>query len=318
VFTAVTEFPSQVPQSLTEHFDKVLSGMKDMVFHPLLKNKDVLHEKSVITQEAWGRYKNEKYLRYTREILENVFYGTKKERISSPLGWPESILKIKQSDIKKWHKENYGKGNFYIVIAGCIDKNILSKIEKFLKNIPTIKTVKKDFGKLSKPKRNLIEKTGDEIGDPKEQVEITFERTLESKLCPNPEIINMTRSLLSDILFEKMRTEKALCYGVNVFYGFQKDFFQFGVNVNAKEENKQLIIGEFNKAIKSIVSGKELKRFQTLKKVNIDKIKSKEEVTEEITENALHSIWQYGKVFTRKESLSSYEKITYKDVSGFL
>lgn len=303
---------------LPENFDRVLEGMKDMIFNPLLKESDIKHELSVITQEAWGRYKNEKYLDYSKEVLENIFHGTTRERISSPLGWPESILKIKQRDIKTWHKENYGKGNFFIVLVGLIENKHLEKIEKILKTVPIAVSIKNEFGKLQKPLKNIIEKNSEDIGDPQEQVEITFERTLETSNLENKEIINMSRSFLNDILFERMRTERALCYGVNVFAGFQKDFFQFGVNIKAKEENKEIILREFNKAIKDIITGKEIRRFKTLKKVNLDRLKSSEELTEEIADEALHYIWKYGKVWTKHESLNARQKVTYKDVSNFL
>ncbi len=120
---------------LPEKLDTVLEGMKDMIFKPLLRNEDVEHERKVITQEAWGRYKNEKFLAYTRESIDNTYHGTVFTKTSSPLGWPETVAKISQNDVESWHKANYGKGNFFVVIAGAINDEWENKITNFLKEI---------------------------------------------------------------------------------------------------------------------------------------------------------------------------------------
>jgi predicted Zn-dependent peptidase len=278
---------------LPEKFEIVLSGMKDMIFNPIIREEDIEHERSVITQEAWGRYKNEKYLAFTKEILENSFHGTAREKISSPLGWPNSIIGINKKDVSEWQKQNYGKGNFYIIVAGSIQESDLEKIENFLKDIPSVKNNQFDFGTIQKPKTLSIIKTGDEIGDPREQVEISFERMLNFNLMQEVEINNMTMSVLQDIVFERLRTERALCYGVSASYHVQKDFLLWQVNIKAKEENKKIIITEFWKAITDIISDNEHKRFDTLKQVRIDRLKSMEEITMDIADNILSDIWRY-------------------------
>ena len=61
---------------LPEHFDTALAGMRDMIFHPLLRAEDIEHERQVITQEAWGVFKNEKFLAFCKEMLANQYAGT--------------------------------------------------------------------------------------------------------------------------------------------------------------------------------------------------------------------------------------------------
>ncbi|MCX6701700.1 MAG: insulinase family protein, partial [Candidatus Zambryskibacteria bacterium] len=130
---------------LPENYKSVLIGMKDMIFHPYLRTKDVEHERGVITQEAWRRFKNEKYLSYTKEISNNLYHGHNYSRVSTPLGWPETIAKISQKDIKQWYDEKYAIGNFYIVLTGAVEDKSIELLKIFMKDIP-----KKSFDKYIK------------------------------------------------------------------------------------------------------------------------------------------------------------------------
>jgi predicted Zn-dependent peptidase len=303
---------------LPEKLDIVLDGMKDMIFSPLLKESDVEHERKVITQESWGRYKNEKYLAYTRETLSNIFHGTAKENSSSPLGWPETIGEIKREQIVKWHKENYGKGNFFIILGGAISNKDLNKIKTFLSGIPEVKARKTPFGTLKKPKKLLIKKTGEEIGDPSEQTEINFERVMPKNQSDSEEILFMTTALLYDILFERLRTERALCYSVQIGPYVQKDFTGWNANLKVKSDSIAVVQKEFWKAIADILSGKEKNRFKTLKQSRIERLKSKEEVTQDIVQESLSDLWRFGKILTDTERLRQREKITYANVTKCL
>lgn len=303
---------------LPEKFEIVLVGIKDMIFNPLIREEDVEHERSVITQEAWGRYKNEKFLSYCKEMMINTFHGTTHEKIYSPLGWPDSIQSISKQDIMKWQKQHYGKGNMTIVIAGAIQEHNLEKIENFLENIPDVTPQKNEFGILKQPQKTSIIKTGDEIGDPREQVEISFERVIDSTITPRTEIRLMTEALLHDILFERLRTERALCYGVSVSQQMQTNYLSWQTSIKTHEDNKDIIISEFWKSISDIISGTEHKRFDTLKQVRIDRLKSAEEITSDIIHTAMIDTWLYGKVIPRKQALEEREKVTYIDVVNCL
>ena len=303
---------------LPEHFDTALAGMRDMIFHPLLRAEDIEHERQVITQEAWGVFKNEKFLAFCKEMLANQYAGTARAHAASPLGWPETIAHITREDVAEWHARNYGKGNFFIVLAGPITKTHLTEIKKFLKDIPQAKNKKLNFGVISKPKKLLIRKTGEEIGDPREQVDIGVERVMKSSDAPRDEVRKMDDSLLQDILFERLRTERALCYGVSVHSNLQKDFLISAITIEADEKNEKLIVKELWKAIADVTSGAEKKRFDTLKKTNIDRLKSSEEVTKDIVHNSLFDIIQHGEVTTHSQSVRARENVSYADVSKYI
>jgi hypothetical protein len=134
-----------------------------MIFHPFLRPEDVEHERKVITQESWNRFLNEKYLAYEKEITDNVFVGHIHSRFASPLGWPETIAKISQEDISVWHKRHYGKGNFFIVLAGTVEEKHLDIINDFLKDLPMATKSENNFGATGKPKQSRFVKTAGEI-----------------------------------------------------------------------------------------------------------------------------------------------------------
>lgn len=303
---------------LPENLDKALVGMKDMIFNPYLRAEDVEHERKVITEEAWGVYKNEKYLKYHKEVLDNFAHGTAQAKTSNPLGWPKTIKKISQHDLKEWHTKNYGKGNFFMVVSGNINDNIFKKVERFVADIPKSKQEKLNFGALKKPKKNIITKNSSDIGDPREQAEITIERSMYTKDSLSEEVQNITASLLHDILFERLRTEKALCYGVRAGSHIQKNLTGWHINVMTKEENVEIVKKEIWKAIDNITAGKEKNRFDDLKRVGLDRLKSKEEVTNEVSDYVLACIWRFNKVTSKKSKLKEKTKISYKDVVSCL
>ena len=261
-------------QQEKENYKKVLEGMKDMIFSPNLKKQDVEHERGVITQESWRRYKNEKFLTYTKEVIDNLYHGHNYSRVGSPLGWPETINKISQLDVKKWHTEKYVKSNMSIVLVGAVEEKDLGLIKDFIKNLPNKVVDKYEKGEVKKPKKLKIVKESEEIGDPNEQAEITIYRSMpylpESRMA----IVTLFRVLVSDLLNEKLRFEKGLCYWVRMSTWLFTDVSEIFMNIKTDEKNINLVQKEFWKIIREIKLGKYKNKFNTLKKVNIEQIKS--------------------------------------------
>ena len=86
--------------TLPEKYKETLNGVKDMIFNSYLRKEDLETERKIITQEAWNRFQNEKYLNYIKELNKNIYRGSIRERFFSSLGWPETISKISQKDVK--------------------------------------------------------------------------------------------------------------------------------------------------------------------------------------------------------------------------
>ncbi len=303
---------------LPEKIDTILDGMEDMIFHPLLRAEDVEHERSVITQEAWGRYKNDKYLKYRKEITKNFFHGTTMEDCDSPLGWPETVAKISREEVAQWHKKNYGRGNFFMVVGGAINDKTLHKIEKFLERIPKAKEINRSKSVFKKPLNSHVVKTGDEIGQIKEQAEVAFERILPVEKNFDEETNSMLAELTYDLLFERLRTERALCYSVHIESFTSPLYVAWAAGLRVDEKNIEVVKKEFRRALQDIIKGKEKARFETLKKMRIERLKAAEEVTEDIAYHAINQLRNKGKITPRKESMRKRVKVTYADVVACL
>ncbi len=300
---------------LPEFLDTALVGAKDIIFNSYLRDGDVEHERKVITQEAWGRYQNQKYLDYQREYTANMFAGHSHERISSALGWPDTVAKITAEDVKGWHKKNYGLGNFFVVLAGAVEDVHVDSFGEFLKDLPKASHLERSYGEVGKPKIKSFNKTADEIGQVKEQVEISFERSCPGLHFSKNETASVLKRVLRDILHEKLRIEHSLCYGVSVGGSLSKTFSVFYVNVKTEEKNVELVQKEFWKILKEIKDGKFADLFEIFKKLGIEQVRSRERLSGDIADSALNEITRYdGRVTTQTEQLEAMEKVTYADM----
>lgn len=304
---------------LPEKYDEVLKGMKDMIFKPNLKSSDVEHERKVITQEAWNVFQNSKLLAYLKDVVKNLYHGHRHENIFSPLGWPESVAKIKRDDLVSWHRQKYVVGNFFIVVVGKIDSVNISKLDKWTKDLPKGETSKIGSYKVLPPKENRWVKRADDIGEIKEQVEISIIRCLDFIPKELQWINSALKRVLHDILIEKLRIEKSLCYGVQVITYLTSDYTEVIINLRTDEANVEVVEKEFWKVIKDIKKGKYKDRFKGIKALGVDQIRS-EEITSDAVENmAVHSIPKYGdKIQTRQEIVEAMKKVSYADIADYL
>lgn len=299
---------------LPDNYKNALSGMKDLIFSPFLRVEDFEQERKVITQEAWGRYKNEKLLNYSKGYIKNAFPDHAHGRISSPLGWPDTIEKITHDDIIAWQKQQYGIGNFYIVITGAIDDKDIDVLADFTKDLPISTNEEPDYGSIGKPGLNRIQKTADEIGKVQEQVEIEVSRVLPQKNIKERFHYHLFNAVLQDILHERYRVEQALCYGVSAASYFAKTYGVTYMEVKTDEKNISIIEEGLNQALSEIRGGKHVERFEKIKAMSIEQILSREELAASVANNAFPQIYSYGKITTTKDNLFNTRATQYEDI----
>jgi predicted Zn-dependent peptidase len=305
---------------LPEKYTNTLSGMKDMIFNSYLRSEDIEHERKVIIQEAWNKFSNDKYLKYCKDFLKNIFIGHTHERFETALGWPDTISKISQEDIKIWHKENYGIGNFYIVLSGAVEEKHIDELKTFLKDLPTVSvsSQKESSDTFNKPLQQKIIKTADEIGEVKEQVEISLYRVGKNKTYIEEEVKNIFQRFIHDLLHERLRTENGICYSLKVNIWNQNTFFQLFLNVKTEEKNIELVEKEVGNIMGEIINKKCENKFDIIKKLYIEQLKSTETYSSEITDNVLNRISKFaGHITTEKEQLVMAEKVSYEDIVQF-
>ena len=301
-----------------EKFETILTGMKDMIFHSFFRAEDIEHERKVIIQEAWNKLQNEKFLNYSKEMVENLFHGHEHARFASPLGWPETISKISREDIVSWHEKHYGIGNFFIVLAGNVEEKHLKLLKNFIKDLPKVVSKEKKKIELGKPKEIKLIKTADEIGEIKEQVEISMIRVSENFKPEIVEIASVFSRLLSDILNERFRIEKSLCYSVSAGGWTNKTYSQISMNVKTEEKNIAIVEEEFKNVLDEIKNGKFKDRFEVVKNVFIEQTKSNERLSSDIADDTLREISKFdGHIITLNEQLDEIKKVTYEDIVKF-
>ncbi len=310
---------SYVGRCLPEHFEKVLLAMKDYVFNPFVRTEDIEHERKVITQEAWGRYKNDKFLNYVKEVSENVYHGHERSRIASPLGWPDTIEKITQKDVADFHKNKYVKENLSIFLVGDIDdKKIMDIVLKTIDSLPSGPKINAYGGKVNKPKQLRLQKNSAEIGNPQEQLQFSILRATNELAEEENEIIDQSRMLLYDVLFERLRIENSLCYGVSIQCSRQRDYSEIEISVNTSEDKVGTVEKEIWNVINEIIDGKWKERFSTLHSLAIDQINSKERSSDFIIQVASNELSVNDRIIKLEEILSDAKKVTYENVSNML
>jgi predicted Zn-dependent peptidase len=308
-----------VGRCLPENFARVMEVMKDYIFNPFLRPEDVEHERKVITQEAWGRYKNEKFLRYIKEFSQNVYGGHIRERIASPLGWPETVAKISREDIKEFHAKKYVKENLSIFLIGAVTEVSLDNVREFLKGIPSGAKSSDEEGAISKPRELTSSKFADEIGNPSEQLTFSILRAMDLPTTERQnEIGNHAKMLIYDIFFERMRLEHSLCYGVEMRWIMTRSYAEVGVTIDTSEEKLELAQKEAWELIREITDGKWEARFETLHKLAIDQIKSQEWLSDNVAGKAMNDLYVFGRTLSIEEILAEAEKVTYADVRDFI
>jgi len=313
------DLTSFISKCLPEKYETVLCGLKDMIFNSYLKSEDIEEERKVITQELWRRFINEKYLNYKKEINSIVYYGNQFSRHSSCLGWPETILKISKEDIISWHKKNYGKGNFFIIITGAVEEEHISKLKDFLKDLPIVNSSTFDFGSINKPKQNKIIKTADEIGKISEQASISIIRLLRRVFYYEDEICEVSRKLISDLLYERLRSEHSLCYDMYVNISKEKLFTNFTVSLKIDQKNIDLAEKIINELFSEIINKKHLDRFNIIKKLYKEQIESQEFNSLDVIDEIFFDVTIFDSyIITQKERLDNLDKVTHDDVVKFI
>ncbi len=313
-FNTTTYWLKCMPEKYTE----ALTGMKDMIFNSYIRPEDIEHERKVITQEAWGRFQNEKLLQYTKVYLKNIYSGHNHERFYTPLGWPSTIAGITHKDVKMWHTTHYGKGNFFILLVGAVEEKQLSHIEEFLRDIPKIIPSFKSPETFNKPLNPKFIKTADEIGEVKEQVEVNITRFAKTIPHEKESTSLIFRQLMYDTLNEKLRIEQSLCYSVVFFSQSSYSFFETGMSVKTEEKNVETVENEFWKIIKNIEMCEYKKRFDEVKILTLQQIVSQERLSQDIADDVVSEIVTFGgKIKTFAENVEEIKRVTYNDIALF-
>lgn len=304
---------------LPEKFSKTLEGMSEMIFQSFLEEKWVEHERKIITQEIRNYHKNKKKEKYLKEYLKNMRPGLPTNRMWTAAGWTETVAKTTTEDLKKWYQSNYHSGNMYVILAGHVDKNTLSEVSKMLKQIPKgISSA--DTLRHKKVRRPLVRRKtyqSGAIGMEQDHATLMLETNIPRNL-KNEAVLNLASSFLHAILFDSLREEMALCYGVHVGMHYDMDYIENYISLNLPETKIKEAEDKIFEMIEGIKKGKYKDKFEQQKQIKIDSIKAKERTAGYIIDSASSFVVFEGKIPSLKKILRDREVLTYKEVADYI
>lgn len=322
---------------LPANFEHVFNIMCDMLRTPKLDQVSFDQEMKVITQEAWGRFFNNKFVTYIKKLLENLYPNVPtRKRFFSALGWPETIKNITLEDIHSAHKRYINRSNLHVFIAGNLVlvgglesiKNIVEKqISPIEKGNPSEST--EIPSSIDAPKERVFDNTYGNVGlsnNKQTSVEINFiiPRMIEHGSIGTAEenklytTFLLARDLITDISQEKLRTEKSLTYDARAIFYAGRDRFLFCISSEIKPQHLQEVILTYKQIREDIIFGLYADKFERCKKTFIESTVSAERLTKDIISSAVDDFIGSGKILEEKKLLKNILTVSFKDVQNLV
>jgi len=296
---------------LRTHAKQALDILADILQNSLFDEEDINKELGVITQEIAGVKDNPDDLAY--EKFYDLAYNNHPLG-SSILGTVENITKFGKADFQKYMSKHYTTDNIFISMAGNITHAEAAQMsQELFANFPTAAAALYDTAKYSGGFA-LTEKTLEQT-----TIALGFEGVSYKDLKSFYDIQILSIILgggLSSRLFQKIREELGLAYGVGSWVSAFSDSGIMSIYAAADHDNViaviDNIINEIHK-IKHDISEEELERAKAQIESNIYMAEEKPEYkSEEIGKNfAL-----FGKYFSAKEVMKVISSTTIEDLEN--
>lgn len=240
--------------------DKALDILSDMLFNSLFDSEEIEREKGVIIEEL-NMYEDNPRM-HIEDVFESCLYG------DNPAGWEtigtkENILGFKRHDFINYLESQYGAKSVYVIMAGGIkpgDKKLAEKLfhtlrtNKYKSKLAVVEDQKAPQLKISRKKTDQAAMSlgirAFPVGHPDE-----FKLKLLSVILGGS---------MSSRLFINLRERNGLAYYVSTITEAYSDSgyltTQAGVPAGKMEKAIKIILEEYKKISKELVSAKELKR----------------------------------------------------------
>lgn len=208
----ITNYHNKV---LSEDWELGLEVCKELALYPLLEDKHVDLERSVIIEEM-KRYEDEPAAKVEETFHEMLYPGTKLGmRI---IGTEASLLASKGLALRSYHREWYTADRIVVVLAGNIQKSqelrVKSQVVSWFGGLPSAPS--RDFDRVrisqDKPRMNIVMKLQAQQAHLELGVR-TFARGASDRYAWNVFNILMGVSFTSR-LFREIREKRGLCYHI--------------------------------------------------------------------------------------------------------
>lgn len=333
-FTA-KEYTGFYVKSAVNHLPLALDVLAEMVWHPLLKEKEINREKRVIIEEI--NMREDTPMVKVGEVFETLLYGlTPLGR--ETIGYKKTVKAVKRKDFVDYRQQWYQPERMVMGIVGGIErfKSSKSKVKSlvqnlvqkyFSKNYPNSDTTVIQLGK--KLKADKLEKL--KFSQKKPAIRVRYKKTEQAHLClgvrafPRGHKDRYVMSVLTTILggnmssrlFTEVREKRGLTYyiksDINTYFDNGYLVSQAGTDINKAKETIKVILEEYKKISNSKfpVSNEELKRAKEYLK---GKLALALEDSKEVASFFVEDFLLEGKIRLIKEIIAGIEKVTLADL----
>ncbi len=243
-----------------------LDILGDMLLNSKFEAEEIEREKGVIIEEL-NMYEDNPMM-HIEDVLESCLYG------DTPAGWEtvgtkKNIQNFKREDFIKYFKSQYGAKSLQVILAGGVSQKDKLMTEKLLLEFPknNWRNKKKVIEKQKSPQLLVVNKKNDQLN---------LSLAVRAHAIGHKEefVVKLLSIILggamSSRLFIRLRERNGLAYYVKTSTEFHSDSgyltTQAGVPLEKTEQAIRIILEEYTRLTKEIVSDKELKRAKDLLK----------------------------------------------------
>ncbi|HJR54365.1 MAG TPA: pitrilysin family protein [Gemmatimonadota bacterium] len=207
-------------QAVGEHWDEAWDLFEQAALHPTFPDEEVALVRDQIVNQLKGRLDNPDA--YLALLANDQFYAGHPYAVD-PLGTVEAVEAMTAEDLRAWHAQRLAKENLLLVVVGNVPRDDLER------------KIEAAFGAL--PESGGAANPIPEVAPSAAAVEVT-ERELPTNyirgqfLAPDPghpdfPAMQVATDILSDRLFEEVRTKRNLSYAV--FSGLSQRRANYGL-----------------------------------------------------------------------------------------
>ncbi|HET7691990.1 MAG TPA: pitrilysin family protein [Gemmatimonadota bacterium] len=207
-------------QAVSEHWDQAWDLFAQAALHPTFPDEEVALVRDQIVNQLKGRLDNPDA--YLALLANEQFYAGHPYAVD-PLGTVEAVEGMTAEDLRAWHAERMTKENLLLVVVGNVPREDLErKIEASFGSLPATGGAANPVPELA-PSAPVVEVTEREL--PTNYIRGQF-------LAPDPghpdfPAMQVATDILSDRLFEEVRTKRNLSYAV--FSGLSQRRANYGL-----------------------------------------------------------------------------------------
>lgn len=288
--------------------------LHDMLFHSVYSPTEMAREKKVIIEEI--KMYEENPIMHVEDLLEDaMFVGSTLGR--NIAGTPESMMKMKRSDLITYRDTYYQPSQLVVAIAGKVPENAMALLDKTFGRVKSSQPPVSfsAFAGLAAHTRPNVRRQV----KPVKQIQIALGFPTVGRDHPDQPAIHLLASILggtmSSRLFIEVRERKGLCYNIRATTDAYEDVGTFVIRAGLDAARLPLatktILAEIQKMKKKGVTDKELRDVKDhvdgATKLSLEDSSSRAEFY------ARQELLR-GEVETPAEKLAKYRKVTAKDI----